>query len=48
MTWGGWLTMTLSVGLVSTLFAWSVYRVLKKGNPIEKLHGIEDIDKGED
>jgi hypothetical protein len=29
MTIGGWITMILSVGFVTGLFAWCIYRVLK-------------------
>jgi hypothetical protein len=48
MTTGGWVTMGLSVGFVFVLFSWSVLRVLTGGKQVDKLHGIEDIDKGED
>lgn len=44
MTLGGWLIMTLSVGLVTGLFGWCLYRLLVRKPPVEKLHGIEDID----
>jgi len=39
MTLGGWIIMTLSVGFVTGLLAWSIYRVLRSpgaappGNP---------------
>ena len=48
MSVGGWFTMIVSVGFVVTLFAWCISRVLmdKKGDG--KIHGIEDIEKGED
>lgn len=29
MTTGGWITMILSVGFVTGLFVWCIYRVLK-------------------
>jgi hypothetical protein len=48
MTIGGWVTMGLSVGFVLVLFGWSVQRVLFGVKAMEKLHGIEDIEKGED
>ena len=48
MTTGGWITMILSVGFVVTLFSWCIYRVLIEKKPEEHLHGIEDIEKGED
>ncbi len=28
MTLGGWIVMIISVGTVSTLFAWCIYQVL--------------------
>lgn len=43
MTTLGWLVMLFSVGGVTTLFAWCLYRVLACAPP-EKLHGIDDID----
>jgi len=43
MTKGGWINMILSVGFVTILFCWCVYRVLF-GKPTPKhLHGL-DID----
>lgn len=48
MTTGGWITMSLSVGFVVCLFGWCLYRVLTDKKPPEHLHGIEDIEKGED
>ncbi len=44
MSLGGWIVMGLSVGLVTSLFVWCLYRVLVRKPPVEKLHGIEDID----
>lgn len=43
MTTTGWLIMLLSVGSVTWLFAWCLYRVLTAPPP-EKLHGIDDIE----
>jgi hypothetical protein len=43
MTTAGWIIMLLSVGSVTVLFAWCLYRVLVCAPP-EKLHGIEDIE----
>jgi hypothetical protein len=49
MTAGGWFTMILSVGFVVLLFAWCIWRVLGSRQPPEgHIHGMEDIDKGED
>jgi len=44
MTLAGWIIMCLSVGLVTVLFIWCLYRVLAYKPPVEKLHGIDDID----
>lgn len=40
MTTGGWIIMTLSVGAVTTLFSWCLYRVLSYRPRPEKLHGF--------
>lgn len=48
MTVGGWITMLLSVGFVVTLFIWCISRVLSRKKPPGQIHGIEDIEKGED
>ncbi len=48
MTPGGWLTMSVSVGFVVCLFGWCICRVLTEKKPDGHIHGIEDIDKGED
>lgn len=39
--------MIASVGFVTGLFAWCMYRVLAYKPPVEKLHGIDDIDTGD-
>jgi hypothetical protein len=44
MTFGGWITLILSVGFVTTLFGWCIARVLWRRPPIDHLHGLEDID----
>ena len=41
MTIGGWIIMLLSVGTVTTLFAWCIYKVLTSPSESEKLHGFE-------
>ncbi len=41
MTLGGWIIMIISVGSVSTLFGWCVYKVLTTPNEEEKMHGFE-------
>ena len=44
MTTAGWIIMLLSVGSVTLLFVWCLYRVLAYKPPVGKLHGIDDID----
>lgn len=40
MTTGGLIIMILSVGTVTTLFAWCVWRVLTLPKETEKVHGV--------
>jgi hypothetical protein len=40
--------MLLSVGFVLTLFTYCIWRVLTSPKPEARIHGIEDIEKGED
>ena len=44
MTLGGWIIMGLSVSFVTGLFVYCLGRVLWGGDPIEPLHGLDDID----
>ena len=46
MTFGGWITMTLSVGFVTTLFGWCLYRVLRSHAAPDRLAHVEPV--GED
>jgi hypothetical protein len=39
--------MICSVGAVTGLFIWCLYRVLAHKPPPEKLHGIDDIATGD-
>ena len=48
MTAGGWFTMLVSVGFVVLLFGWCIWRVLTDRKSQGHIHGIEDIEKGED
>ncbi len=48
MTAGGWLTMIVSVGFVTVLFTWCIWKVLSLHGGQKRIHGIEDIEKGED
>jgi len=41
MTAGGWLIMILSVGAVSVLFFWCIFKVLTTQGEEKKLHGFE-------
>jgi hypothetical protein len=41
MNIGGWLIMLLSVGTVSLLFAWCIYKVLSTPGEADRLHGFE-------
>jgi hypothetical protein len=40
MTTAGWIIMLSSVGTVTGLFSWCLYRVLSHKPPIEHLHGL--------
>lgn len=44
MTIGGWITMILSVGFVTGLLAWCVYRVLSHPGAAAHMHDIADLD----
>lgn len=41
MTTSGLLVMLLSVGTVTLLFGWCVFKVLTTPNETEKVHGVE-------
>ena len=41
MTTLGWLIMFISVGTVTALFAWCVYKVLTIPEETEHIHGFE-------
>lgn len=51
MTPGGWINMLLSVGFVTVLFVWCVYRVLRgpgpEGGEGHELGHIEPIEEDE-
>ncbi len=44
MTIGGWITMILSVGSVTLLLVWCIWKVLKTPEATRHLHGELDID----
>jgi hypothetical protein len=48
MTTAGWTIMLCSVGAVTILFVWCLYRVLTHKPPPQGLHGIDDIPTGGD
>ena len=41
MTTGGWIVLVTSVGTVTTLFAWCIYKVFTTPGETERLHGVE-------
>ena len=41
MNSGGWLIMLLSVGTVSLLFVWCIYKVLSTPGEAGHMHGFE-------
>lgn len=43
ITIAGWIIMLCSVGAVTLLFVWCLYRVLSHKTPPETLHGIDNI-----
>ena len=45
MTTGGWINLILSVGFVTVLFVWCIYRVLRGPKNPGKLAHIEPIEE---
>jgi hypothetical protein len=41
MTIGGWIMLITSIGSVSGLFAWCIYKVLTIPRETEHVHGFE-------
>lgn len=41
MTLGGWIIMLVSVGSVTLLFGWCIWKVLTSEGEEDKLHGFE-------
>lgn len=41
MTTSGLIVMLLSVGIVTVLFAWCIWKVLTTPNETEKIHGVD-------
>jgi hypothetical protein len=48
MTTGGWIIMIVSVGVVTTAFVWSIWRVLTTPHPEERLHAPPGIEHEEE
>ena len=46
MTIGGWITFILSITLVTSLFAWCIWKVLSYKNP-NKMQGSDLFDEEE-
>ena len=44
LTPGGWITMILSVGFVTSLFVWCIWRVLRSPDASEHMHSQMDIE----
>jgi hypothetical protein len=44
MTIGGWIAMILSVGGVTGLLAWCIYKVITIPGSAERLHSQADIE----
>lgn len=47
MTTGGWLTMILSVGFVTGLFVYCLYRVLRSPGDPKRLAHVEPLSEEE-
>lgn len=47
MTVGGWITMLLSVGFVTGLFGYCMYRVLRSPIDAERLAHVEPVSEEE-
>jgi hypothetical protein len=44
MTWGGIITMVLSVGGTTGFFAWCIWRILRAPGETDRLHGVLDTE----
>ena len=44
MTTGGWIIMILSVGFVTSLLGWSIYKVVTTPDSTETVHSQTNID----
>ena len=41
MTTGGWIILIISVGMVTALFAWCIYKVFTAPVETEHMHGMK-------
>jgi hypothetical protein len=41
MTAGGWIIMLISVGSVTGLFLWCIFKVLNTPGETKRMHGVE-------
>lgn len=47
MTTGGWICMLLSIGTVTSVLSWCLWRVLTKARPDHELGHVEPIEEDE-
>jgi hypothetical protein len=47
MTTGGWINLVLSVGFVTVLFVWCIWRVLRGPKDPHKLAHVEPIEESQ-
>lgn len=47
MNAGGWIIMLLSVGFVTVLLVWCIYKILATPGATEHVHSEADIDTGD-
>ncbi len=41
MTIGGWIILTVSVGTVTALFIWCIFKVIRTPDETKHMHGFE-------
>ncbi len=41
MTIGGWIILTVSVGTVTALFIWCIFKVIRTPGETKHMHGFE-------
>ena len=45
MTIGGWITLVLTIGIVTAVHLWCVWRVIARARPDHELGHVEPIEK---